>query len=201
MTKQEFSVWAVALRTYFPSEKLLPNLKSMELWYEELKDLSYEDATISLRNYVQTNHFPPGIADIRSGAISIHMEESDWGENWSEALFLVRRFGIYRKEEALSAASKRTKEVLNRLGWENFCQSENIVAERANFRKIYEDIEDHNRNKKVLTKDVLDALSTEKVEKSNLITMQEKTLMKVKQEVNNAINSYLNPAKMIGKEN
>ena len=198
MTKQEFSIWAVALRTYFPSEKLLPNLKAMELWYEELKDLSYEDATISLRKYVQTNHFPPSIADIRSSAIGIHMEESDWGKNWNEALFLVRRFGIYREEEAMSAASKKTKEVLNRLGWKNFCLSENIVAERANFRKIYEDIEDRNKNKKVLTKDVL---SIERTGESNLITIQESTLIKVKQEVNDAINSYLNPAKMIGKEN
>ena len=34
MNKQEFSLFTMALKTYYPRENLLPNTQAMELWYQ-----------------------------------------------------------------------------------------------------------------------------------------------------------------------
>ena len=38
MDKQEFATLAMALRTYYPKESILPNKEAMQLWYRELQD-------------------------------------------------------------------------------------------------------------------------------------------------------------------
>ena len=72
MTPKEFGELAAAIKTYFPRDNIIPTDRAMDLWYEELKDLPYAVAQISLRKYVATNKFPPTIADIRENAV---MEE------------------------------------------------------------------------------------------------------------------------------
>ncbi len=70
MTPKEFGELAAAIKTYFPRDNMIPTDKAMDLWYEELKDLPYAVAQISLRKYVATNKFPPTIADIRENAVA-----------------------------------------------------------------------------------------------------------------------------------
>ena len=81
MNKQEFSLFTMALKTYYPRENLLPNTQAMELWYQQLQDIPYRTAEAALNQWVATNKWSPSIADIRETAAGVASGEVlDWGE-------------------------------------------------------------------------------------------------------------------------
>lgn len=141
MTKQEFAIFAMALKTYYPRENLLPNEQAMDLWFIQLQDIPYKVAEVGLNKWVALNKWSPSIADIREMASGIiHGEIPDWGEAWQEVTNAMRRFGSYRPNEALASLSPLTRKATERIGFNNLCMSENPSAERANFRMIYESL-------------------------------------------------------------
>lgn len=139
MNKKEFGIFASALKTYYPKEKILPNEQALELWYQQLKDIPYQVAELTLNKWVATNKWSPSIADIREQAAGIIQgEEKDWGEAWQEVLRCISKYGFYREEDALNSMDELTRKVVKRLGFKNICLSEDIQVDRANFRMIYE---------------------------------------------------------------
>ena len=139
MTKKEFATFAMALKTYYPRENLLPNEQAMELWFAQLQDIQYELAEVGLNKWVALNKWSPSISDIREMASGIaHGEFPDWGEAWQEVTNAIRRYGSYRPNEALASMSPLTRKATERIGFNNLCMSENQSADRANFRMIYE---------------------------------------------------------------
>ena len=141
MTRIEFATFAMALKTYYPRENLLPNQQAMELWFAQLQDIPYEVAEVGLNKWVALNKWSPSIADIREMASSITFGDvPDWGEAWQEVTNAVRRYGSYRPNEALDSMSPLTRKATERIGFVNICMSENPSAERASFRMIYENL-------------------------------------------------------------
>lgn len=139
MNKKEFALFASALRTYYPREKLLPNEQAMELWFNQLQDIPYKLAELTLNTWVATNKWSPSIADIREKATGLtHGAVKDWGEAWQEVLRAISKYGQYQELEALESMSETTRRVVDRLGFRNICLSEEIQVDRANFRMIYE---------------------------------------------------------------
>lgn len=146
MTKQEFAVFASALRTYYPKEALLPNQQAMELWYRELQDIPYTVAEAGLRQWVATNKWSPTIADIREMTANVsHGEIADWGDAWEKVLRAISRYGSYNEAKALESMDEMTRTCVKRLGFKNICLSENIATDRANFRMIYENLADRKK--------------------------------------------------------
>lgn len=142
MNKKEFSLIALALRAYFPRENnLLPNEQSLELWYMQLKDLDYKIVEVAINKWAATNKWSPSISEIRETAATITLGElPEWGEAWQEVTLAIKRFGSYRAGEALKSLSPLTRKAVERLGYMQLCASENIAADRANFRMIYEQL-------------------------------------------------------------
>lgn len=137
--KKEFSIFASALRTYYPREQLLPNNQAMELWYRQLQDIPYQVAEVSLNKWVATNKWSPSIADIREMAATVTSGDiPDWGEGWEQVLKAIRKYGMYQIKEAMDSFEPITRKCVERIGFQNICLSENISADRANFRMIYE---------------------------------------------------------------
>ena len=75
MNRTEFIKIAEVIKTFYPREGLLPTMESMDLWFEDLKDLDFAAVTIAVKKYALTNKFPPTVADIREYAVGI--TESD----------------------------------------------------------------------------------------------------------------------------
>lgn len=83
MTKQEFSMYAMALRTFYPREKLLQTQEAMELWYQMLKDVPYQKAQMDLIEWAKYNKWSPSISEIlgnkkeeaEAGAFSVGMSD------------------------------------------------------------------------------------------------------------------------------
>lgn len=146
MDKKDFSMLAMALRTYYPKENLLPNQQAMELWFRELQDIDAKVAEAALRKWVSTNKWSPSIADIRETAASVKCGEiPDWGDGWEQVLKAIRKYGVYGIEEAMESFDPITRQCVKRLGFKNICMSENISADRANFRMIYEQVAERKK--------------------------------------------------------
>ena len=141
MDKKEFSIFASALRTYYPREKLLPNEQAMQLWYNQLRDIPYKVAETVLNKWVAIEKWSPSISDIRQLTSELlNGEPTDWGDGWEQVEKAIRRYGIYREAEALESLDDLTRQTVKRLGFKNICLSENQQADRANFRMIYEQL-------------------------------------------------------------
>lgn len=146
MTKQEFATFTAAMKTYFPKESLFPNQQAMELWYMELQDLPYNVAMMALREYVHTSKWSPSIAEIREIAAGVtNGKTPDWGEGWQAVQKAIRHMGMHREEEAMAAMDEITRDAVKRLGYQNLCLSENVTADRARFKDIYEQIAERRK--------------------------------------------------------
>lgn len=141
MNKKEFSLFASALKTYYPKEKLLPNEQAMELWYQQLQDIPYKLAEVVLNKWVAIEKWSPSIADIRQQATELASgEPKDWGDGWEQVERAIRYIGLYNEDEAMKSFDDITRQVVKRLGFVNLCLSENVAADRANFRMLYDQI-------------------------------------------------------------
>lgn len=162
MDKTEFAAFAMAVRTYYPKENILPNQQAMELWYRELQDLPAKVAEAALRKWVSTNKWSPSIAEIREMTVSI--TEGDgltWGEAWEQVVLAIRRYGSYRPQEALDSLDPLTRRCVQNLGYRELCMSENPMADRANFRMIFETLSQRKKTEQQLAlplREIIDAL-------------------------------------------
>ena len=141
MNKNEFNIFAKALKTYFPRDNLLPTPEAMELWYRSLADIPYKLAEVFLQKWVASENWSPSIAEIRHGCADMTSKETpDWAAGWAEVLKAIGRYGYMQEEEALASMTDITRQTVERLGWKNICWSDNAVADRANFRQVYEQL-------------------------------------------------------------
>lgn len=139
MNKKEFALFSMALKTYFPRDNLLPTEEAMELWYRELQDIPNETAMAMLRKWVDTQKWPPTIAEIRTMCSEIaNGKLPDWGEAWREVEKAVWRYGYMQEEKALDSMSPTTQSAVLKIGWRGICMSENPDTIRAQFRQVYE---------------------------------------------------------------
>lgn len=159
MNKQEFTTFAMALRTYYPKENILPNPQAMELWFRELRDIPYKVAEASLRKWVATNKWSPSIAEIRELTATVQYgEQLTWGEAWERALNAVRQYGSYNREKALDSLDPLTRKCVENIGYLDLCMSENIMVERAHFQKIFEIYAKREMTDKRLPNNLLQAI-------------------------------------------
>lgn len=160
MDKKQFAAWAMALKTYYPREDIIPNDKAIELWFKQLCDLDYNVAELALNIWVSQNKWAPTIADIRQQAAqAVKGEVPDWGEGWNQVQRAIRFYGMYREAEAMASMDITTADIVRRLGYQNLCTSDNEIADRANFRDLYEKI-----TQRTVMQDVLPVTIREKMQ-------------------------------------
>lgn len=104
MEKEEFSTLVKGMKAVYSDPKFIPDKVAFKMWYELLKDLDYEMASISIQKYMMTNKFPPSISDIRDQYFNI----SNWEENelhevsaWGMVLKAMRN-SVYNSEYEFS---------------------------------------------------------------------------------------------------
>lgn len=151
MDKKQFSTFAMAMKTYYPKESLLPNEQALELWFNMLQDIPYNVATAALNKWVATQKWSPTIAEIRSmSAEIIRGRQPSWADAWEQAMKAVTRYGWYAMDQAYESMDELTRETVRRIGYDQLCHTENIEADRANFRMIYEQLESRKRTDEMI---------------------------------------------------
>ena len=139
MTQQEFLTIVATIKAAYPNANVMPDKNSMNIWYTMLKDLDYKYVHIAIADHISNNKFAPSIAEIREKASNLTSTPvKDSGEAWESVLMAVRKYGYMQETEALESMDDITRRCTKRIGFNNICMSENITADRANFRMIYE---------------------------------------------------------------
>lgn len=160
MDKAEFATFAMALRTYYPKEQILPNNQAMDLWFRELCDIPFQVAEMALRKWVNTNKWSPSISEIREMTSGIvNGEPMSWGESWEKALTAVRKYGSYNKMAALESLDPLTRKCVESIGYIELCMSENIMVERAHYQKVFEVYSKREQTSQRISAPLLDAIS------------------------------------------
>lgn len=151
MEFDKFKILIKGLKAVYTSERFLPDADSVKIWYSMLKDIPYDVLSVAIQKYIMTEKFPPTIADLRAlTSETIEGKPLDWGKAWETVLDSVSKYGWYHTEEGLACLDDLTREAVKRIGYDKICMSENIVADRANFRTIYEGLlEDKTRQNKI----------------------------------------------------
>lgn len=167
MNTNEWMKIAAALNTYYPKEKPFPNKEAMQLWYEEFKELTYEDTVNGLRRHVNTSKWCPTIAELKEAIVTNTAGSKDWGEAWNECLRTISRYGQYQEEEAMESMSPITRQIVKRLGYKDLCRSDNQMQDRANFRMVFEQVVGNEYEKAALPVSLQEKI-TKQLEGGNL---------------------------------
>lgn len=139
MNAQEFSTIAMAIRSAWPNANLMLDDKAKDVWYTMLADLDYNACLVAIKEHMSTCRFAPSIAELRERCSNVtSVPVQSWGDAWEDVISAIRFCGMYREDEALQRMDAITRKCVKRLGFQNLCTSENITADRANFRMIYE---------------------------------------------------------------
>ncbi len=178
MTREEFKVLCKGMKAVYTQPSFLPDADAFNIWYSLLQDIDYMVAQAAIQKYMLTNKFPPTIADIRECATTIKAGEKPlWSDGWEEVLKAIRKYGSYRESEALESMTEITRKSVQRLGFRNICMSENIMADRANFRMIYEQIAEREHTSKqipIKLSSLIEDIQKKGLDSRNLLDMQEK---------------------------
>lgn len=156
MNKAEFKNIAFAISTAYPNSSLFQSRESAEFWYKLLQDIDYDIAQNAVTEHISTNKFPPSIAEIREKCTKRYGKGiPDWGTAWESVLKAIRKYGWPEELKALESMDDLTRKCVKRLGYQNLCGSENFMADRANFRMLYEELAVEVRTDQQLQEPVL----------------------------------------------
>lgn len=102
MERKEFKTLVKGMKAVYAQPAFIPDQDAFNVWYELLRDLSYEQVNIAIQKYMLTEKFPPTIADIRTKANDIvaKIEESmSELEAWSLVSKAISNSGYHAEEE------------------------------------------------------------------------------------------------------
>jgi len=146
MTTKEAMALLAILREAYPRFYMDVTVQSAkttaELWAEMLGDVDFQTSKIALKRLIATCKFPPSIAEMRESiAAVLHPPLPDAGDAWGEVNVAIRMYGFYRQQEALATMREPVRLAVLRMGWRDLCMSENEIADRAHFFRIYESMQ------------------------------------------------------------
>lgn len=116
------------------------NEVKLELWHDLLSDLDYQLALTVVKKHIAEEHFPPTIASIRKNVADIKMPVTQMtaDQGWGEVIRAIKKHGIYQEAEALASMSPMVAQIAKNMSWREICLSENQMADRAHFIKMFE---------------------------------------------------------------
>lgn len=102
MEREEFKILVKAMKAVYTQPTFIPDKNAFDVWYELLKDLTYEQVHIAIHKYMITEHFPPTIADLREKSNEVtekQLEETSELEAWSLVRKAIGNSGYHSEEE------------------------------------------------------------------------------------------------------
>jgi hypothetical protein len=112
-----------------------------ELWTKMLSDTSFEIAQVAIEKFLSESVYPPTIADIRQRVADITVIPEKTGiEAWGDVKQAIRQYGSYNEKRAMDSLMGVTRKVVEAVGFRTLCMSENEMADRAHFLKVYDNL-------------------------------------------------------------
>lgn len=150
MSKEEFlkgiTFLTIAYNKEFTEEQV-------SVWYEFFKDEDYEAFRKAVKRIIPQKQFMPSIAELKSeiALITNPILQLNADDEWEKSLKTIRKYGRYRKDEAMAALSEHNRSIIRQIGFERICNSENIEWERRLFKELFDNKQDAYEDTLVLS--------------------------------------------------
>lgn len=133
-TEIEITKLVGAMAAMFPATQI--STATIKGYVSMLKDIPLEVLTAAVEQCTGESEFFPTIAKIRNAALAMTMpKRRDPMEAWGEVIRAIQKIGFYNSPHFDDPLIARA---VDALGWQYLCSSENMVADRAHFAKLYE---------------------------------------------------------------
>jgi len=141
---------------------------TLEVYRRSLIDIDGKLLEAAAMQHIAMSKWFPSVSELRESALSIitHGDESA-EEAWGEVKKAIRTYGSYR-EPVLNNA--KIAQAVKIMGWMNLCMSENEVADRAHFFKIYQSLQNREHYDQIALPEVKQVIERLAKEKQNVIS-------------------------------
>lgn len=140
MTREEFIKALKVLTMAYDREF---TQKQTELWYSFFVNEEYGLFKVAIKNIVAKNKYFPSIAEIKEEIALLQTKDIPKAEDeWEEVLKAVRRYGSYRREEALESLKPYTAYITRHIGFHNICMAEDQTWNKKEFIGEYNELKD-----------------------------------------------------------
>lgn len=178
MNRQEFIKIIAGMEAIYKDFNVTNNDFALEMWFEMTQDIPARVMETAIKKHLATSPFAPKIADIRQLVAEVTTEPAkDPAEAWGEVTRAIQRHGSYNEAAALESMSETTRTVVTAMNYRELCLSENQMADRAHFIKLYEQHSNRQKRDKALPlglKSEIMQLTTELADKMALLPGGEK---------------------------
>jgi hypothetical protein len=131
------------LAVAFPHAQM--SLDSINLYVRMLKDIPLEVLDLAVQQCIVESEFLPTIAKVRDQALNLCSDPTHTFsplEAWGVVKEAIRKVGSYRLPQFEDPIIAKAVDCI---GWRELCLSENQIADRAHFSKIYEQLINRQR--------------------------------------------------------
>lgn len=125
---------AISELTLLPSQRPVTH-ETIRLYCRALADLDADDLRDAVDRLVATEKWFPTVADIRASCAERSCKAPAAADAWAEVMRAVGTVGRYRVPQWSHVAVERAVEGLG--GWQAICDSEDNMADRAHFLRLY----------------------------------------------------------------
>lgn len=138
MTQAETAKLVAVLLAAFPQSRATQ--QTSQAYERMLGDLDYPAANAAVERLLATARFMPTIAEIRETTLALTVgEQKPGGEAWGVVQRAIGCEGVYRVPgKDFTFRDPVIARCVAALGWEELCNSENLVADRARFVELYD---------------------------------------------------------------
>lgn len=119
-----------------------------DVWHRLLNDIPFELLDAAAMNHASASGsaFPPSVAELREAALSLVTDAPSAEEAWGEVRAAMGRYGHRTPPSEIPFSSPTILKTVQIMNWLALCMSENEVADRAHFLRIYATL--HEREKR-----------------------------------------------------
>jgi hypothetical protein len=129
------------------------------LWLKMLEDTPFFIAEAAIEKYIAESVYPPTIADVRARIADITVfREKTPIEAWGDVKTAIRQFGSYNEKKAMDSLGGVTRKVVEAIGFRTLCLSEDEMADRAHFLKVYDILAKREREDALMLQSTKDTM-------------------------------------------
>lgn len=140
MTKHDTVKLFALIKALYPRDTAFQNAtpEMVNAWSAMLADVPFSVAQAGLQAHVSTSPFPPSIAEIKGWAAKFNHQIMDASEAWGIARKAISKWGVHAKAKARETTPPDVWAVINRMGWEDMCMSDNPDVIRGQFCRLWD---------------------------------------------------------------
>ena len=139
MTKNEITKLFTLVSVLYPRDKAFADAtpEMVLAWHTMLEDVPFEAAQAGLQAHASMSQWPPSIAEIRQWVNRLHGDSITADDAWGIAIKGIRKYGYYNKALAQENIQPDVWAVIDRMGYEDMCMSDNTDVLRGQFLRLW----------------------------------------------------------------